>query len=91
MSFDFAAVESGVLRLKINSKDDLKLDDEAYLVVRPMQKTKVLLVTPGNEPLTIAVSTKTAQEVAEVQIESPEFLKDEKKYTIPGSRAFTIW
>jgi hypothetical protein len=85
LSFDLSAVESGVLRLKIKSKDDLKLDDEASLVLHPQQRMRVLLVTPGNEPLSIALSTKSTQEIAEVQIEPPAFLKNKEKYQNPAA------
>jgi hypothetical protein len=80
IAFDIAAIESGVLRLDIKAKDNLKLDDEAYLVLRQPQKTKILLVTPGNEPLVIALTTKSAQEIADVDVEPPDFLKDKAKY-----------
>jgi hypothetical protein len=89
LSFDISAIESGVLRLKIRSKEDgtdqLKLDDEAYFVLKTPQKTKVLLVTPGNEPLSIALTTKSSQEIANVQIESPDFLKNKAKYQAPAA------
>ncbi len=75
MAFDITAVDTGILRLKIKAKDHLALDDEAWLVLSPPRRTKVLLVTPGNEPLKMAVQTKSAREIAEVEIESPEFLK----------------
>jgi hypothetical protein len=76
IAFDLTAVDSGVLRLKITTKDHLLLDDEAWLVLSPPRRTKVLLVTPGNEPLKMAMQTKSAREIAEVQIEPPEFLKN---------------
>jgi len=89
LSFDISAIESGVLRLKIRTKEDgtdqLKLDDEAYFVLKTPQKTKVLLVTPGNEPLSIALTTKSSQEIADVQIESPDFLKNKAKYQAPAA------
>jgi hypothetical protein len=85
IAFDIAAVHSGVLKLKIKSKDNLQLDNEAFLVMREPQRTKVLLVTPGNEPLAIALTTKSAQEIAEVQIEPPEFLKNKVKYQNPAA------
>jgi hypothetical protein len=85
IAFDLAVVESGVLRMKIKSKDNLKLDDEASLILRPQQRAKVLLVTPGNEPLSIALTTKSTQEIAEVQIEGPEFLKNKQKYQTPAA------
>jgi hypothetical protein len=75
ITFDTTAVDTGLLRLKIKTKDHLSLDDEARLVLSPPRRTRVLLVTPGNEPLKMAMQTKSAREIAEVQIESPDFLK----------------
>jgi hypothetical protein len=75
VAFDITAISSGVLRLKITTKDDLLLDNEAWLALSPPRRAKVLLVTPGNEPLKMAMETKSAREIAEVQIEPPEYLK----------------
>ena len=75
VAFDLGAVESGVLKLKATTNDQLGLDDAAYAVVSPPRRSKVLLVTSGNEPLKLALETKPALEIAEVQIEPPTFLK----------------
>ena len=75
MSFDLEAVGSGVLKLKAATDDHLALDDVAYAVINPPRRSHVLLVTPGNEPLQLALRTKEAVEIADVQIESPDFLK----------------
>ena len=55
--------------------DHLALDDVAYAVISPPRRSKVLLVTPGDEPLRLALQTKEAAEIADVQIEPPSFLK----------------
>jgi hypothetical protein len=75
MTFDITAADTGILRLKIKGKDQLSLDNEAWLALSPSRRTKALLVTPGNEPLKMAIETKSAREIAETRIESPEFLK----------------
>jgi hypothetical protein len=90
MAFDITAVDSGILRLKIKTKDHLSLDDEAWLVLSPPRRTKVLLVTPGNEPLKMAVQTKSAREIAEVEIESPEFLKNKTYESQAAAGAYDL-
>ena len=90
MALDITAVDTGILRLKIKSKDHLSLDDEAWLVLSPPRRTKVLLVTPGNEPLKMAVQTKSAREIAEVEIESPEFLKNKTYESQAAAGAYDL-
>jgi hypothetical protein len=75
VNFQMKAVNSGVLKLTVGAGDQLALDDTAYAVINPPKRSHVLLVTPGNEPLQVALQTKEAVELAEVQIESPGFLK----------------
>jgi hypothetical protein len=75
VSFDLEAVSSGVLKLKATTGDQLPLDDVAYAVINPPRRSRVLLVSNGNEPLRLALRTKEATELADVQIELPGFLK----------------
>ncbi|MCE5269144.1 MAG: BatA and WFA domain-containing protein [Planctomycetaceae bacterium] len=75
VAFDLGAVESGTLRLKATTGDHFGLDDVAYATVSPARRGRVLLVTPGDEPLRLALQTKGAGEIAEVRVESPAFLK----------------
>jgi hypothetical protein len=75
VSFDLEAVNSGVLKLKATTDDQFDLDDVAYAVINPPRRSHVLLVTPGNEPLRLALRTKEAAEMSDVQIELPGFLK----------------
>jgi len=75
--FDLGEVDAGVLSLKIATPDDLALDNEAWAVINPPRRAKVLLVTPGNEPLEIAMGTSTARQLAELTVESPGFLDKE--------------
>ena len=75
VSFDLESVGSGILKLKAATDDQLALDDVAYAVINPPRRSHVLLVTTGNEPLRLALQTKEAVEIADVQIELPGFLK----------------
>ncbi len=75
VAFDLGAVESGVLRLRATTGDHLALDDVAYAVISPPRRGRVLLVTPGNDPLRLALQTKAVAEIADVRVESPSFLK----------------
>ena len=75
VNFDFNAAGSAILELKADTDDQLALDDAAYAVINPPRRSHVLFVTTGNEPLRLALRTKEAAEVADVQIELPSFLK----------------
>jgi hypothetical protein len=76
--FDLEDFESGILRLQAETHDQLTVDDDAWAVVNAPRKAKVLLVTPKNERLQQVLNTKTARELADVQVESPDFLKSKK-------------
>ena len=65
--FDLEGGESGVLELRLSSPadDHLVVDDKAWTVVSPPRPVRVLLVTPGNEPLELALTTDSLEEIAE--------------------------
>jgi hypothetical protein len=75
IGFNLQAVATGVLMLKAETGDNLAVDDVVYAVINPPQRSRVLLVTPGNPPLQMALKTKEAAEIAQLQIEAPDFLK----------------
>ena len=72
---------SGVLRLQAETGDQLAVDDEAWTVVNPPRRARVLLITPKNERLQQVLTTKAATEMAEVRVESPDFLKSKAYWT----------
>ena len=78
IAFDLEDFESGTLRLQAETHDKLAADDEAWAVVNPPRRANVLLITPKNERLEQVLTTKTAAELAKVQVESPDFLKSKK-------------
>jgi hypothetical protein len=75
ISFNLPSVTSGVLTLKAATGDHLALDDTAYAVINPPRRSHVLLVTPGNPPLQMALKTSEAAEIAQLRVEAPGFLK----------------
>lgn len=74
---DLGLIDSGVLKLRLETGDDLALDDEAWAVVSQPRRAKVLLVTPGNEPLHYALGTDAARRLADVTEQRPDFLEDQ--------------
>ena len=79
VTFDLPSTDSGGLELSINCEDDLAVDNKAYAAVNRPRKARMLLVTPGNEPLELALATPLAEELADITVESPDFLK-KKQY-----------
>ena len=73
---DLGLIDAGVLKLRLTTGDDLALDDEAWAVINQARRAKVLLVTPGNEPLHYALSTDAARRLADVTEETPDVLLD---------------
>jgi hypothetical protein len=69
--FALGPIEQGVLHLTMTSADFLSADNEAWAVVNPTRRAKVLLVTPGNGPLRHALTVGAAQLWAEVREEKP--------------------
>ncbi len=73
--FDLADTDAGVLRLQLRSRDALPLDNVAYAVLDRPRRARGLLVTPGNDPLQLALATQKAQELAEIDVVPPSALK----------------
>lgn len=63
-----------VLKLTIKEPDDLLLDNTAYSVVNSPRQANVLVVTPGNESLKLALTTSEAARFAAVKFEPPATL-----------------
>lgn len=72
--FNQRQVETAVLEMRLDVTDALAADNSAWAVINPPRRGKVLLVTPGNRPLEFALQTPRAQALADLLIESPDFL-----------------
>ena len=76
--FVMESVDEGTLRLEVQVADDLAVDNVAFAVVRPPRKAKVLLISPNNDALELALSTEASLKIADVQIGTPDVLKSKK-------------
>lgn len=75
VKFDLQQLETGTLKLEINAKDNLKSDNEAYAVVSLPRPAKVLVVSPGNDGLELAMGTEEMKKLALVTFQEPSFLE----------------
>jgi len=87
---DVGEVDSGVLELAINVQDSLAADNRAWVAVNTPQPIEVLLVTPGNEPLELALSTHSAAKLARVAVKPPTFLKTQEYETAAAGGAYDL-
>jgi hypothetical protein len=76
--FDLGAIRTGVLELRAKTKDMLAIDDTAWAVINPPRRTKVLFVSPGNEPLTYNFETERALQLADITFETRAYLETPK-------------
>jgi len=90
VAFDLGAVESGVLKVRIDSKDNFSSDDVAYTVLSPPRRVKVLLVTAGNEALEWTFDTELALEVVELATEHPDFLNTKEYLAAAAAGAYDL-
>lgn len=74
VQFELDHPGQAVLKLAIQEKDDLLLDNTAYSVVNRPRQANVLVVTPGNESLELALTTTEAKRIASVKFEPPATL-----------------
>jgi hypothetical protein len=88
--FDLGAVKSGLLRLAAATGDDLRVDDEAWVVIREPRPARILLVTPGNEPLEFGLSTRSIARLADVVTEPPAFLGSDRYRALLAGGAFDL-
>lgn len=93
LAFPLEGVESGVLKLKAGIEDALAIDNVAYTTLNPPQPMKVLVITPGNRPLALALATEKVRALAEVVEHSPDYLKqpDYQKQSASGNFDLIIY
>ena len=75
-TFNLGDAPTGKLEARLDPpadlKDRLKLDNRGYAVLDPQKQTRVLLVTPGNNALELALTTGRAKRLGKVDKISPE-------------------
>lgn len=77
LSFTLESEEAVTLKLSLDSQDDLLLDNHAYAGLTPLRTVSVLVVTEGNTPLRLGLSTVKAQKICTAQFVSPAYMETE--------------
>ena len=72
--FELGDVHAGAIKLRVRWGGALAADDQAWAAVDPPIRGKVLLVTPGNDALELALDTESATQLAEIETARPEAL-----------------
>ena len=68
LSFTLESEEALALELNLDVDDDLRLDNVAYAGLSPLRTVSVLLVTDGNTPVRLGLSTPKAAKICNSQI-----------------------
>lgn len=87
VSFVLNDIESAILKLEIQHKDDMPLDNEAFATINTPRRARVLVVTLGNDALRFAITTEAAARVADVAFADPAVLetKEHEKLALAGA------
>ncbi len=72
VSFQLQNLNEGQLKLVLDVKDQLEVDNVAYAGIDPPKQLEVVLVTEGNSALELALTTGQAKSLANVRTFSPE-------------------
>ncbi len=93
VTFDLGPLGVGILELRLADSDELPQDDRAWVAVNSSRRPKVLLITPGDKPLELALSTPRAEELADVTIAAPDMLasKDYQRAAAAGTNDLIIY
>ncbi len=74
LSFTIESEEAATLELRLDSDDDLALDDVAYAGLAPMRSVSVLVVTNANTPLKLGLGTPKASKICNAEFVLPSYL-----------------
>lgn len=78
VKFELPDMERASLQAVVDHHDHLALDNRAYAALDPGRRSRILLVTPGNEALRLALDTDEARELADVTVAAPAELETKK-------------
>jgi hypothetical protein len=77
LSFELADADLVRLNLTLDAADQLSIDNTAYATLAPTRTASVLLVTSGNKPLELALSTGESEKTCVLEVVDPSYLKTE--------------
>ncbi|MEX0792560.1 MAG: BatA and WFA domain-containing protein [Pirellulaceae bacterium] len=78
VQFDLGPLDSGALKLELDVTDNLAVDNVAYAAINPPQRSRVLVVSSGNEFLRLALATDEIQRLADITFVEPTFLEQDQ-------------
>ena len=78
LSFTLDTEEAVSLRLALDINDDLQLDNVAYAGLTPLRTVSVSVVTTGNTPLELGLTTEKASNICVSQFVSPSYLESDE-------------
>lgn len=93
LSFVLEVEEANRLELSIDAADDLAVDNFAQTGIAPLRLVNVLVVTTGNAPLELALTTGQADAMCNVEMVTPDYLTQEayKQRAATGSDDLIIY
>jgi len=91
--FELGDISSGVLRLATRAGGAMAADDQAWTAIDPPRRSRVLLVTAGDQALELAATTASAKDIAEVEVQAPAMLEtdDYRKRAATGYWSLVIY
>lgn len=90
VNFVLNDIESAVLKLEVQSKDDMLLDNKAFATINTPRRARVLVVTLGNDALKFAITTEAAAKVADVAFAEPAVLETKEHETLALAGAYDL-
>ena len=78
VSFTMQSEEAVSLRLALEAEDPFPLDNVAYAGLTPMKTVSVLVITDGNTPLDLGLSTEKSAKICVKDIQFPSYLKTDQ-------------
>lgn len=90
VNFVLNDIESAILKLEIQYKDDMPLDNAAFATINSPRRARVLVVTLGNDALKFAMSTEAASRVADVAFTEPSVLETKEHEALALAGAYDL-
>jgi len=90
VSFVLNDINSAILKLEVQYKDDMSLDNTAFATINTPRRARVLVVTPGNDALKFAITTEATARVADVAFADPATLDTKEHETLALSGAYDL-
>jgi hypothetical protein len=90
VSFELQDLDKGLLRLVVEQHDALAIDNTAHTAINPPRRARVLLATPGNEALRLAMATEEVVRVADVALAAPADLETKEHRELAAAGYFDL-